>query len=323
MQRALVIFLALAAATSGRAVDMRLLIPLYNYPQWYAPTNYIWDDVAREGTNVPITVIVDPASGPGPGFPNVDYDHALSEMSAGSVTLLGYVDTAFGTRPASNVIEDVAVYATEPRVHGIFLDQALADAGHFGYYTNIYAAIHGHSNLAEVVMNSGPALEEDYLSAPATDVAMIFEQSVGWPEYQPPAHQFKYPPNRFSMLVHTCATADEMAAHLARAAQRNVVHVYVTDAGMPNPWDRLPTYWTQLVSQVKAYRELASTAVTRSSGIVAQFSTVPGRACVGEVNEGSDWTAMGLPTAPTGSSVAISYTGTAATAAIRLRLVPP
>jgi hypothetical protein len=39
--------------------------------------------------------------------------------------------------------------------------------------------------------------------------------------------------------------------HLARARDQKVGHVYVTDAGGANPWDRLPRYWDEEVAAVR------------------------------------------------------------------------
>ena len=41
-----------------------------------------------------------------------------------------------------------------------------------------------------------------------------------------------------------------MAADLKLAQQRNVGWVYITDATLPNPYDRLPSYWSQEVSLI-------------------------------------------------------------------------
>mgnify|MGYP001357080129 CR=1 FL=1 len=65
---------------SATAVDVRILIPLYSYPQWYAPAIYSWDDVARAAAEVPVTAVINPANGPGPGFPNSDYTHGSHLM---------------------------------------------------------------------------------------------------------------------------------------------------------------------------------------------------------------------------------------------------
>jgi hypothetical protein len=72
----------------------QILIPLYNYPRWNDPPNYIWDDVAAANSKVPVTAIINPSNGPGGGPPNENYQHGLSDLRAAGVTILGYVYTS-------------------------------------------------------------------------------------------------------------------------------------------------------------------------------------------------------------------------------------
>ena len=85
------------------AADVRILVPLYSYPAWYAPAAYVWDDVAAAAARVPVTAIINPDSGPGGGPPNSDYEHGLAEQRVAGVVLLGYVATGYGARPAADV----------------------------------------------------------------------------------------------------------------------------------------------------------------------------------------------------------------------------
>jgi len=39
------------------------------------------------------------------------------------------------------------------------------------------------------------------------------------------------------------------------AVQRNIGLVYVTDDVMPNPWDKLPTYWQEKVKYIKSINQ--------------------------------------------------------------------
>ena len=42
-----------------------------------------------------------------------------------------------------------------------------------------------------------------------------------------------------------------MKEHLKLAVSRNAGMVFITDAKMPNPWDRLPSYWQAEVQAIK------------------------------------------------------------------------
>lgn len=301
--------LLLAGALCAGAFDLRILIPLYSYPQWYAPANYLWDDVAQAAGSVPIIAIVDPADGPGPGFPNADYQQGLADLQAGGAGIVGYVDTAFGARDAALIEDDVDAYAAEPRVTGIFLDQGAATAGNFSYYSNICHYIRSKPTLTTIVLNSGPALAEAYLAPGLVDIAMVFEQSVGWPDYTPDPFIADYPPERFSMLVHTCPTAGEMESNVARAVHRNIGWVYVTDDAMPNPWDTQAGYWTQLVAFVSSYRGLAAVSVQPDGdGFAATFATAPRQPCRVQAGDLATWSNLTPVLRPEGGGVTITDT---------------
>lgn len=309
----------------GRAADPGILIPLYSYPTWYVSTNYLWHDVAQAAGEVPVLAIIDPADGPGPGFPNTDYAHGLGDLHAAGIGILGYVDTAFGTRDPVAVQADIDAYTADARVTGIFLDQGLANAANFTYYSTICHHIRSHPALTNIVLNSGPAITEDYLGPGYVDIAMIFEQSVGWPDYTPEPYFAGYPPGRFSMLVHTCPDAGAMETNVALAVHRNVGWVYVTDDAMPNPWNAPALYWTQLVETVASYRGVASTDLqAASNGLVASFATVPRQPCRVQVGNASGWTDLTPLLQATGRVLSVADTNPLPAAqSYRLRLLPP
>lgn len=253
MRCALFLALGLGSAT---AADLRLLVPLYAYPAWYAPAAYIWDDVAAAASQVPITAIINPNSGPDGGPPNSDYAHGLAELRAAGVSLLGYVATGYGARSAAAVKADIDLYDAYFDVDGIFLDEADNTPTGLAYYTDLYAYIHSRSNLSDVVINPGIGTAEEYLSAPAADTAVIFEVDQGWTNHVPAAYVSNYPPQRFAVLLYDVADAATMRAYVDLAVRRHIGYLYVTDDRGANPWDTLPTYWTNLVDYVADWRNL-------------------------------------------------------------------
>ncbi|MFH0879027.1 MAG: spherulation-specific family 4 protein [Lentisphaerota bacterium] len=260
------------------AVDLRILIPLYSYPEWYTPSSYLWNDVALAGQRVPITAILNPDDGPGTGFPNSDYQVGMSNLWAGGVTMVGYVFTSYGARNPNLVKADIAAYGSNSMMRGIFLDEAASGTNQLAYYQDLYAFIHARTNLATVILNPGTTIAGEYLSSPAADIAVIFENDTGWPSYVADAYVRSYSPHRFSALFYDVPTLETMQTNVDLAVQRNVGWVYATDDAGANPWDRLPVYWTQLVDYVHSYRQLASTGIQASSGSLhLAFQTISNR----------------------------------------------
>lgn len=320
--------LTLCAAVAARAADLRIFIPLYAYPMWYQPADYLWDDVARAASKVPITAIINPASGPGADFPNSDYARGLADLAAGGVTIAGYVHSSYGARDSDAVKHDVDQYTNSPLVTAIFVDEAASGTNALAYYQDLYAHIHARTNFSAVIVNPGTPIAEAYLRQGAADTAVIFEDQTGWSNYVADAYVTNYPARCFSALAHSCADAEAMRRNVDLAAHRNIGWIYVTDDNLPNPWDTLPPYWSALIEHVAAYRNLRATDIAVSSGAVTlTFSAVsnrPARAEWCEALPATNWTPFTGILTPTGNVVEATDTGGGATARFyRLRLLPP
>lgn len=257
------------------AADLRVLLPLYSYPSWYAPETYWWDDVAAAAARVPVVAIVNPDSGPGGGPPNGDYVRGLADLRAGGVGLLGYVATGYGARPAAAVKADVDLYDAYFGLDGIFFDEADNTTNHLGYYEDLFAYVRSRTNLETVVLNPGIGTAEEYFSRPACDAAVIFEVDAGWSNHVPAGYVSNYPARRFAVLPYAVPDASAMRQAVDLAVRRNAGFVYVTDDGGANPWDSLPSYWTDFVDYVAAWREIGF-SLASTNGIQLDLRTLPG-----------------------------------------------
>jgi len=225
--------------------DLRVLIPLYSYPNWYDSDSYIWDDVASAASRVSITAIINPENGPFGCPPNSDYQYGLADLRAGGVEILGYVYTNYAARDLAAVKADVDLYDQCFNIDGIFFDEASSNDSALPYYTDLYTYVKSKPNLDKVFLNPGTHTDEGYISTPAGDTAVIFEsQSTDWTSYNPDAYVSSYPPHRTAMLAYDTPDADTACAQINLARQRGVGYVYLTDDDLTNPWDSLPTFWT-------------------------------------------------------------------------------
>jgi hypothetical protein len=313
-----------AAITSPN--QLRILLPLYAYPEWWDAPAYIWDDVAAQGSNAPITAIINPDSGPGVGFPNVDYVQGIADLRAGGVQMIGYVYTSYGARPLTNVLADIAAYAASTNVSGIFLDECANTTNLLAYYTQLYAAVHSHPGFDLVVVNPGTQLPEPFVAAPATDVAVIFEHETGWPAYAVDGFVARYPTDRFAALPYAVSNLALMHAFVDLAVRRNVGWIYVTDDDLPNPWDTLPAYWTNLAALVGAYRRTGATATrVTNQTLRIDWSLPAGRPFRVEhaaTPVAGDWSPLAGPLTAGLAGAGTDLPLTNAARAVRLRLFP-
>jgi len=247
----------------GASECVEVLVPLYRYPSWFDPDTYTWDDIAAAQAEVPITAVINPADGP-TEVPNSDYLVGVGDLEAAGVKMIGYVFTTFGARPIESVKADIDLWASawQPWVTGIFFDESASSAGEVEYYGELYDYVHAQPELDLVVTNQGTTADEGYLSRPAADVVLSFENfESAWPDWSVADYASNYRRNRFSMLAHEVPDSATMVSDTALAPIRNYGYVYLTDDLLiPNPWDDLPTFWEEEVDALAAINASCSSA---------------------------------------------------------------
>lgn len=267
----------IASAQTVTASSVQMLYPLYNYPNWWNTSTYVWDDIASDGNRIPITAIINPNNGPGgAGSPNSDYIQGLSDLTAGDVDTIGYVHTSYGTRDINDVKADIKKYnddfttGTTYSVTGIFIDEASTDPGSLGYYAQIFDYVKNNPdnpNLDFLVLNPSTNTPESYLDY--ADVLIVFEDTYSnWLSYTPDPYVANYSSDRFSYLVHSVSGGTtEMENAINLGLTRNFMRGFVTDDTLSNPWDNLPTFWEEEVSYMEGINTLPEPATIPLLGI--------------------------------------------------------
>ena len=262
---AILVVLSALSCRSQTVVDspMKILLPLYIYPNWYEPENYVWSDVASAAKQVPIVAIINPNNGPDGQPPNRDYERGLKDLRNSDITILGYVSTKYGDRPIEEVKQDIDLYHNYYDVDGIFLDESASNVKQLDYYQHIYNYIKTKTNLDQVVINPGTHTDESYLTYPAADTAVIFENySEAWEEYAPQSYVNQYKNQHFASLIHSVSDATMMKSHIDRAVARNIGYIYITDDSPTgddgNPWNSLPSYWQEEINHIAEVRSQRS-----------------------------------------------------------------
>jgi len=119
-----------------------------------------------------------------------------------------------------------------------------------------------------------------------------------------------------------------MRTNVDLAAQRNVGWVYVTDDVLvPDPWDSIPTYWSDLVDHVAAYRDLRATGIAATTGGVtltfAAISNRPARVEWTGALPATNWTPATATLLPTNNTLEVTDTNRpSGTRFYRVRILP-
>jgi hypothetical protein len=239
------------ALTQGKTIG--IVIPLYVSPgaEWSSIIQ-----AKQANSSVPFLVIINPNSGPG-SAKDSSYATGIQQLQAAGIIVLGYVDTAYAADSISSVEANVNLYNTWYHVNGIMFDDmsnALADESYYATLnsyvkslgmtftmgnpgTAVPASEIGVFNLLDIYENSGlPALSSLPTGYPTTDFSLI---SIGVP----------------NLNVSFLSSASNYASY-----------IYITNVGLPNPYDALPTYFTSFVSGLASLdaSSLLSTSGTAS-----------------------------------------------------------
>lgn len=254
----LVVFMILSCQSQAVVGNsLKILLPLYSYPNWYEPESYLWSDVARAAEKVPIVAIINPNNGPDGQPPNQDYQRGLKDLRKSKITIVGYVYTKYGDRSLQEVEQDIALYNNYYHLDGIFLDETASKKQKLGYYQNIYQYIKNQTNLKQVIINPGTHIDEGFLTRPVADTAVIFEDAAqAWQKYTPQTYVSQYQHEHFASLIHSVADAATMKNYIQEAVARNFGYIYVTDDSPNNddgdPWNSLPSYWQSEIDYVQS-----------------------------------------------------------------------
>lgn len=204
-----------------------------------------WHTLAASAQKIPLTVIMNPNSGPGT-VQDDSYVTAVQNLRLAGGHVLGYVATGYGTRPMADVINDINLYVSWYAVDGIFIDEMSNDANnsHYAYYQSIYDQIKTINPNYRVIGNPGTQTEATYLALPTADTLLVFEDTArSYNKYVPSAWNADYNRQYFAHLVYSMTSSSKIGQYLNLATSRNAGLVYLTNDSGANPWDRLPGYW--------------------------------------------------------------------------------
>lgn len=216
-----------------RGTPLRLGVPAYEYPG-----GTLWSAMAALPPGA--LVVVDPADGPGAAA-DPTYVTAVDRLRRHGVDVLGYVTTGYGRHSADQMIGQATSYQRWYGLTGIFLDQTPSSSS--SNRAIVATAEHLRAEQMQVAINPGqPAIDPG--DAHMADLVVTFEGSLAsYRRARFPRWMSEFPAERFWHLVYDVGDVASMRDVLRGAARQRAGVVLVTDAGMPNPWGRLPAYW--------------------------------------------------------------------------------
>jgi microcystin-dependent protein len=238
-----------------------IIIPFYVYP-----TNpYTENSTVRQLCNlirkypaVPITVILNPGSGPGANI-IPEYTQAITLLEGAGAKCIGYVATTHSNKNYREVIKQIKTWKKfYPEIKGIFFDEVdyQSKPESLEYYRKItdYARKIG---VTHTIGNPGAPFEKAYIDEDIFDILIGYE-NAGFPD-KAAAEQawigggIDIPVSRRASLVHTAPSTFD-AIKLNDIILPNFGWTYITADKMPNPWDAIDfAYLTKLIDGINGY----------------------------------------------------------------------
>jgi hypothetical protein len=288
------LFTALIVMLVGStAIAVNVLVPAYFYPEG-AGIGY-WNALTAATAKVPLVAILNPDSGPGPSL-DPNYTNVLASFRAAGGHAIGYVPTGYGSRSLAVVKSEVDQYRIfYPGLEGIFLDEMANDstASNLTYYGNLYGYIRSNQPNALIVGNPGTHTLEAYLTQPAADVLVTFENDTDYPGYIPDSWTTNHGATNFCHLAYAVTNAVTMTNFVQLAVTRNVGWVFIQSDALPNPWDTLPAYWTNEVNFIQQLnRARLRLSTTNGASLRLDINGGPGRYVVESSTNLAAWSAV-------------------------------
>jgi hypothetical protein len=148
-----------------------VLVPAYFYPGTGGPggTGDGWAALAAAASQVAVTAIFNPDSGPAPGPADANYVSALTNLENAGGKAIAYVYTNYAAASLATVEGEVNTYVSQygSLINGFFVDGMTNDSGtaDVAYYHSLYAYIKSLSAAYEVMGNPGTSTVPAYLTS--------------------------------------------------------------------------------------------------------------------------------------------------------------
>jgi hypothetical protein len=245
---------------------MGLGVPLYMYP----PLG--WSTFTATGLPRVCLEVLNPNSGPGTEV-DVGYAAAYNASREKRIPVLGYIPTTYGARNLDDVKADIQTYLRlYPNVSGFFFDEvadevtSAEDDPIFLYYKAIYDYV-----LAEVpypkqyvALNPGAVVAERFMGI-SSSICLYEDTAANYFTFPHPSWLYKHDRKKIWHIVHTVTSTNEQELVFNRARELNVGLIYATSDIMPNPYDTVSIYESELETLLS------------DTGGAAKIVDIPGR----------------------------------------------
>jgi Spherulation-specific family 4 len=229
-----------SGSTSSTAAGT--IVPLYT-----DPSDSSWDAIITAAVAHPtvhVVAIVNPSDGPG-SSKDSGYTSGIAALQAAHIEVIGYVATGYGSHSIASMESEIDQWkAFYPTLQGIFFDEQSNSTSDVAHYQTLsqYAKSVG---LDHTVGNPGTDVPAAYVGA--IDTMLIYE-SNGVPSISSLSQWSGYAPSNFGVIPYAVSA---MNTTFVQQARQYVEYIYLTNDDLPNPWDSLTSYFSDLLAALE------------------------------------------------------------------------
>jgi hypothetical protein len=210
----------------------------------FAPPGKMWDDMLEyrsQHPSLPWVSVINPDSGPGTRVNDLYLD-SISELRDYKVSVLGYVSTFWAGVPIEDAKADIERYKEFYDLDGIFLDEMSNQKQYVPYYQELtdYAKSLG---MDYVIGNTGTDAAPEYVGVVDN---IVISEGYGVPSLSRlGGWHVEHSRDNFSYIAHSQNTIDR--SYVLTSADF-ASYVFFTDDYMPNPYDKFPSHFDELLA---------------------------------------------------------------------------
>ena len=257
-----------AAASSSPGI----VIPLYT-----DPTDSTWNTVVQVHNaypTVPMIVIADPTSSGAGTSIDQNYVSGVKNLQAAGIIVLGYIDTIYAGRALSSVESDATNWWNWYHPNGIFFDEFGGSAAYYSTLNTFVKAL----GVTYTMGNPGTTVSTSYYGILDS---LIISENPSYPSISTLSSATSgYSKSGFGYLAYGVSLDTSFEV----SSTQYVGWIYITSASGSNPWNTLPSYFSNEVAAIdppgttSSTSSAPSTTTSTTSTTVTSTSTTSGGA---------------------------------------------
>jgi Spherulation-specific family 4 len=210
----------------------------------YTETNWQFDAAYAAAEKVPFVAIINPNDGPGTSR-LTSLRNFSNGIRARGGNVIGYINSYYGGLSWDEGEEQMNAYYSFYSVNGYFIDEVATNK--YSYYNTL----RGRASGRYLVLNPGTNAPSSYSGISG---GIITYENPLWGDQSSPFLSYGNSLNGSATLsgaiIYSTGTAASMRDCVDRAIAQGYDYIYVTDDGNPNPFDSVPSYWTEEINYI-------------------------------------------------------------------------